>query len=705
MSTSAIIKNIIRSRIGLRLSFYALMVSFLFALSTAAVLIYIESKNAERDLVKKVSQIIDTVETQIGQDLWDINTRGIQSTLESLVNLPYIKSAKIVDSLEKNFYVGKQSTPEKVSRDILLYQQKLGTLSVGYDVKEFQQDAYKKHQSTILLVLSTIGLMALVFYFIVNQALIRHIIIISDSAKKFSLEKVKQFTPLVLPRRSRNDEISSLVNILNEGRRSAIELFQAKKYYEEQMVFQANFDLLTGLYNRQNLYDHLYTQIGEYAEDKGNLFILFVDLDGFKQVNDSVGHAIGDKILYECAMRLESTAKSQGAYIARLGGDEFVICFYDEDKESYHDVCNKIINSFDEKISSQGINVKLACSIGVTLYPDDQSTEPKTLLHNADNALCKAKSSGKNTYYCFDDATRKEQELENNIKSKLNDAIENEVFEINYQPLIDIQKNEIIGFEALIRWHDEELGWVRPDIFIAIAEKMGVVFYIDRWVFETAIRQVEEWRSHFRKNYILSINFSPSNFYHSEFSEWASKDNAIYEKNLDWIELEVTERLVLNDDPAVLDGINQLCQRGMRFSIDDFGMGYSSLGYIKKFSHLLSKIKIDRIFINEILETDFDIAFVKSIMMLSDSLQLTVLAEGVEEEGQVDLLRSVGCQYVQGFYFSKPLPIDLMGSFIENWELEQISQKMMLVHHDVEHSNKNYNNNKHGQKGNENESS
>jgi len=702
MSTSAIINNIIRSRIGLRLSFYALVVSLFFALSTAAVLIYIESKNAEQDLVKKVSQIIDTVETQIGQDLWDINTRGIQSTLESLVNLPYIKSAKIVDSLEKNFYVGKQSTPEKVSRDILLYQKKLGTLSVGYDVKEFQQDAYKKHQSTILLVLSTIGLMALVFYFIVNQALIRHIIIISDSAKTFSLEKVNQFIPLILPRRPRNDEISSLVNILNEGRRSAIELFQAKKYYEEQMVFQANFDLLTGLYNRQNLYDYLYTQIGEYVEDKGNLFILFVDLDGFKQVNDSMGHAIGDKILYECAMRLESTAKSQGAYIARLGGDEFVICFYDEDKESYHNVCNNIINSFDEKISSQGINVKLACSIGVTLYPDDQSTEPKTLLHNADNALCKAKSSGKNTYYCFDDTTRKEQEFENNIKSKLNDAIENEVFEINYQPLIDIQKNEIVGFEALIRWHDEELGWVRPDIFIAIAEKMGVVFYIDRWVFETAIRQVEGWRSQFRKNYILSINFSPSNFYHSEFPEWASKDNVIYEKNLDWIELEVTERLVLNDDPAVLDGINQLCQRGMHFSIDDFGMGYSSLGYIKKFSHLLSKIKIDRIFINEILETDFDIAFVKSIMMLGDSLQLTVLAEGVEEEGQVDLLRSVGCQYVQGFYFSKPLPVSLMDDFIENWELEHISQKMVTAHHDVKHRN---NNNKHGQKGNENESS
>jgi diguanylate cyclase (GGDEF)-like protein len=699
MPTSAAMKNVIRSRIGLRLSFYALVVSFFFALSIAVVLIYIESKEAEQELVKKVSQIIDTVETQIGQDLWDINARGIQSTLESLINLPYVKSANIVGSLEKNFYVGKQSTPEKISRNIFLYQQKLGTLSIGYDVKEFQKDAYKKHQSTIILVLSTIGLMALVFYFIVNRALIRHITIISDSAKTFSLEKTSQFIPLTLPRRPKNDEISSLVNILNEGRRSAIELFQAKKYYEEQMIFQANFDLLTGLYNRQNLYDYLYSQIGEYTEDKGNLFVLFVDLDGFKQVNDSMGHAIGDKILYECAMRLESTAKSREAYIARLGGDEFVICFYDEKKESYHNVCNKIISSFDEKISTQGVNVKLACSIGVTLYPDDQSTEPKTLLHNADNALCKAKSSGKNTYYCFDDLTRKEQELENKIKSKLNDAIENKVFEINYQPLIDIQKNEVVGFEALIRWHDDELGWIRPDIFIAVAEKMGIVFYIDRWVFETAILQVEKWRTRFAKDYILSINFSPSNFYHSEFSEWASKDNVIYQKKLDWIELEVTERLVLNDDPAVLDGINQLCQRGMHFSIDDFGMGYSSLGYIKKFNHLLSKIKIDRIFINEILETDFDIAFVKSIMMLGDSLQLTVLAEGVEEEGQVDLLRSIGCQYVQGFYFSKPLPVNLMVGFIENWELEKISHKMMLVHHDVEHSNKKYN-----QKDSENES-
>jgi diguanylate cyclase (GGDEF)-like protein len=688
MSKSAAIKNIIRSRIGLRLSFYALVVSFFFAFITATVLIYTDSMQAEQDVIKKVSQIVDTVERQVGQNLWNVNKKGVQSTLDSLVELPYIKSASIVDVVGENFYAGAPSTPEKISRNISRYQQKLGVLSVGYDVQEFKQDAYKKHQSTILIVLSTIGLMALVFYFIVNQALIRHITFISDSAKVFSLGETGEFIPLTLQRRPKNDEINSLVNILNEGRQSAIELFQAKKDYEEQMAYQANFDLLTGLPNRCHLYEHLYSQIDNYTPDKGSFIILFVDLDGFKQVNDSMGHAIGDKILNECAMRLQNAANQIGAYIARLGGDEFVLCLYDHDKEYYHEICKKIISSFDKKISTQGIHVKLGCSLGVTLYPDDQSTEPRTILHNADNALCKAKLSGKNTYFCFDEMTRKEQELENKIKSKLNHAIEEKVFEIHYQPLVDIQNHEVVGFEALIRWHDEELGWVRPDIFIAIAEKMGVVFEIDRWVFETAIKQVELWRNKFGKNLILSVNFSPTNFYHSEFPKWSSKDNKVYKKRLDWIELEVTERLVLNDDPAVLEGINQLRERGISFSIDDFGMGYSSLGYIKKFSHLLSKIKIDRIFINEILETDFDIAFVKSILMLSDSLQLTVLAEGVEEEGQVNLLKKIGCQYVQGYYFSKPLPVSAMQGFLENWDLEKASKEGAVVHMNVSDNSK-----------------
>jgi diguanylate cyclase (GGDEF)-like protein len=696
MTHSSPIKKPVRSYIGLRLSLYAVIISLFFAAISVVLLIYIESNQAEKELVRKTSEIVDTIEQQIGQYLWDIDDNGIQTTLQSVVELPYIKSASIEGGLGNNFYVGEQDTPEKISRDIFLYEQELGVLEIGYNVEEFKNNAYKKYRSTIFIVLFIIGLMSLVFYVIVNREIIRHITFISHSAKLFSLYTSVEFFPLYLQRKVKNDEIDDLVEVLNDGRKSAVELFHAKKDYEEQMAYQANFDLLTGLPNRRHLYTYLNQQLEEYDLEKGRLAILFIDLDGFKQVNDSMGHNVGDKVLNECAMRLQKIASDFSAYISRLGGDEFVICFYLENDQSYVDACEAIIDGFDEKISTQGIHVKLGCSIGVTIHPDHGSSEPRTILSYADNALCKAKIAGKNTFFCFDESTRKEQELENKIKSKLHDAIEKNLFHVNYQPLINIQTNKVVGFEALIRWKDEEIGWVRPDIFIAIAEKIGVVFDIDRWIFETSIEQVKKWRKQFETPFILSINFSPTNFYHNDFSSWLSAIDAAQKNKLDWIELEVTERLVLNDDPIVSAGIKKIRERGISFSIDDFGMGYSSLGYIKKFSHMLSKIKIDRMFINEILETDFDIAFVKSIMMLSDSLKLTVLAEGVEEKGQVELLRKVGCEYVQGYYFSKPLPVSDMKEFLDGWEMSIASEMGMLMGKQNNSSLKHDNNNEVG---------
>ena len=684
MTYSSPMKKTVRSGIGLRLSFYVVSIMLFFAAISVILLVYVESHQAEKELVRKTSEIVDTIEKQVGSYLWNINDNSIQLTLESLVELPYIKNAVIVDEKERRFYAGSQFSPQNFSRDIYFQNLKLGVLSVGYDLKEFKTNAYNKYIPTILIVLFTIGLMTLVFYVIVNRVIIRHITFISHSAKTFSLYSAIDFLPLSLQRKPKNDEISDLVNVLNDGRKSAVELLHAKKDYEEQITYQANFDLLTGLPNRRHLYNHLGQQLDKYELAKGRLATFFIDLDGFKQVNDSMGHNVGDKVLTECAMRLQKTANDLDAYIARLGGDEFVICCYLESDQSHINVCEAIIEGFDEKISAQGVHVKLGCSIGVSIHPDQFSSEPRTILSYADNALCKAKLVGKNTFFCFDESTRKEQELENKIKSKLLNAIEHKLFHVNYQPLVDIQKNKVIGFEALIRWKDEEIGWVRPDIFIAIAEKMGVVFDIDRWVFETSIKQVAEWREEFEKPFILSINFSPTNFYHNCFSSWLSESNVFQQKRVDWIELEVTERLVLNDDPIVLDGIKKIREKGISFSIDDFGMGYSSLGYIKKFSHMLSKIKIDRMFINEILETEFDIAFVKSIMMLGDSLGLTVLAEGVEEEGQVDLLRKIGCEYVQGYYFSKPLPVSEMKNFLDEWKKKELNEKNVLIKLDEE---------------------
>ncbi len=517
-------------------------------------------------------------------------------------------------------------------------------------------------------ILAIIGLMGAIFYIIVNLSLIRHIAYISNFRKLSSLNKSAEYKPLKLLRNERKDELSDLVEVLNEGKKKAVELLQAKKEYQEQMEIQANFDLLTGLPNRRHLYDYLSTQIKNYEPDMGNLVVMFVDLDGFKQVNDSMGHSVGDKVLQICAVRLLNVSKKLNGYISRLGGDEFILCFYAAPCDGHEESSKQVIDVFSEKINARGIQVKLGCSIGIAVYPDGPFDDPKQLIRNADNALYRAKDSGRNTFFCFDEVIRNELIFEQKVHDKLLNAIEEGVFKIHYQPLVDIQHNKVVGFEALLRWNDPELGWIRPDIFISVAEKMGVVFDLDSWVFEKAIEQVALWRKAYDTPFIISINFSPTNFYHGNFSTWLS-DSPIFKKyHLNWVELEVTERLVLNHDSIVLEGISEIRSKGIQFSIDDFGIGYSSLGYIKKFSDILSKIKIDRIFINELLEGDFDIAFVKSIMMLSETLGLTVLAEGVERKEQITELKKLGCQYVQGFYYSKALPPEEMIEYLNNWD-------------------------------------
>lgn len=665
-------KNYTYSRIGLRLSIYAVILSLLFALVSISILVYIDSKKEKDSLIKSANQAISTVEEQLSKSLWDIDNEEIYIILNGLVQLPFISGASIKSQVNENVNIGKVYFQVDITRKIFFEDEEMGVLSVTINHEQLNESTYKKYKTMSINVTALIGLMGFIFYIMVNQSLIRHITYISNMRKMTFLKKSAEYVPLSLVRKNRNDELSDLVDVLNEGRKNSIELLKAKKEYQEQMEYQANFDSLTGLPNRRHLYDYLDNAIKTYRKGMGSIVVMFVDLDGFKQVNDSMGHSVGDHVLQRCANRLKSVSDELNGYLSRLGGDEFIICFHSYKKDDFESEAKKIIQVFDKKINTQGINVKLGCSIGVTTYSNEYQDSSKQLIHNADSALYKAKSLGRNTFFCFNDDIRKEILFERDVKNKLIHAIENNVFNIYYQPLINIQKNKISGFEALLRWHDDDLGWIPPDIFIPIAEKMGVIFDIDTWVFNHAVQQVKIWRDVYHEDFIVSVNFSPTNFYHGNFSSWADDNEIIKNHDVDWIELEITERLVLNNDSIVLSAIDKLRNKGIQFSIDDFGIGYSSLGYIKNFGDVLYKIKIDQIFIKELLFSDFDIAFVKSIMMLSNTLDLTVLAEGVEEEGQVTLLKRLGCKYVQGFYFSKPLPVSELEAFIENWQGDYI---------------------------------
>lgn len=665
-------KNYTYSRIGLRLSIYAVILSLLFALVSISILVYIDSKKEKDSLIKSANQAISTVEEQLSKSLWDIDNEEIYIILNGLVQLPFISGASIKSQVNENVNIGKVYFQVDITRKIFFEDEEMGVLSVTINHEQLNESTYKKYKSMSINVTALIGLMGFIFYIMMNQSLIRHITYISNMKKMTFLKKSAEYVPLSLVRKNRNDELSDLVDVLNEGRKNSIELLKAKKEYQEQMEYQANFDSLTGLPNRRHLYDYLDNSIKTYRKGMGSIVVMFVDLDGFKQVNDSMGHSVGDHVLQRCANRLKSVSDELNGYLSRLGGDEFIICFYSYKKDDFESEARKIIQVFDKKINTQGINVKLGCSIGVTTYSNEYQDSSKQLIHNADSALYKAKSLGRNTFFCFNDDIRKEILFERDVKNKIIHAIENNVFNIYYQPLINIQENKISGFEALLRWHDDDLGWIPPDVFIPIAEKMGVIFDIDTWVFNHAVQQVKIWRDVYHEDFIVSVNFSPTNFYHGNFSSWADDNEIIKNHDVDWIELEITERLVLNNDSIVLSAIDKLRNKGIQFSIDDFGIGYSSLGYIKNFGDVLYKIKIDQIFIKELLFSDFDIAFVKSIMMLSNTLDLTVLAEGVEEEGQVTLLKRLGCKYVQGFYFSKPLPVSELEAFIENWQGDYI---------------------------------
>tara|TARA_R110001599_G_scaffold220223_1_gene418567 strand:- start:11 stop:1675 length:1665 start_codon:yes stop_codon:yes gene_type:complete len=513
-----------------------------------------------------------------------------------------------------------------------------------------------------------IGLIAFFFSFIVKKSVTRHLAYISHETSRPKQLTREFYQPIILDRPEYNDEISDLVSALNRGRKQVAEFAEAKKTYENQLEYQANFDMLTNLPNRRHIEHHLNNEISnqEHSSKLSKLAILFIDLDGFKEVNDSLGHSMGDRILLDSATRLKGLVAEYDGYVARFGGDEFIASFRCQSREDAELVAEKTILAFKENFTLNDSQLQLGCSIGVVLYPEHgENTED--LIRRADTAMYKAKEAGRNTFAFFDQSMMHNIVLHNTIKSKLKDAIAKDQFTLHFQPLINLKDMTIIGFEALIRWYDEDLGNVRPDLFIPVAEKAGIVFEIDVWVFEKAIAQVQKWREQLQQDFIVAINFSPTNFHHRSLLDWAHNHD-VFKQTLSWVELEVTERLMLDDDPIVMRGIKELLKSGLKFSMDDFGTGYSSLGYIKKFSHILSKIKIDRLFVSEIMNSPSDQALVKSIITLADSLKIEVLAEGIETKEQEISLTGLGCDYAQGFFYSKPLPIEDIPEFVNNWQ-------------------------------------
>jgi diguanylate cyclase (GGDEF)-like protein len=437
-----------------------------------------------------------------------------------------------------------------------------------------------------------------------------------------------------------------------------------KKDYETKLVHQATHDALTGLPNRLLLQDRLGHAIEVARREQSKVAVMFIDLDRFKVVNDSLGHEAGDRLLVIVAERLRLCLRRSDT-IARLGGDEFVVVLTSfQGTGEIVEVAEKIITRIDETMTLDAYSVHVGASIGIAFFPDD-GQDVTTLMRDADSAMYRAKSAGRNTFRFFDTAMNGEAIERLNLEGSLCRALEADEFELYYQPKLSLETREVLGVEALIRWNSPERGLVSPVVFIPLAEETGLITQIGDWVLNEACRQLAQWRDDGNELLSVAVNISARQFLDPNLAEKISRLLERYDLPPVLLEVELTESTVMADPEVAVRQLVRLREIGIQVSVDDFGTGYSSLSYLKRLP--LSTIKVDRSFVHCVdLQAD-NAAIVAAILGLGDALGMSIVAEGVETDGEERHLQTAGCATVQGFKYSEPLPaaefVQWMGAF------------------------------------------
>lgn len=428
-----------------------------------------------------------------------------------------------------------------------------------------------------------------------------------------------------------------------------------KKRSEERIHHLAHYDLITGLPNRAFFQEQLEHSLAHARRQRSSLALLFLDLDNFKVINDAFGHPTGDALLDQVAQRLAEIVREEDT-VARLGGDEFTILLTDiRDNQDAALVAEKILTSFAQPFKNEGIEMVVSASIGISVYPAD-GDDGLSLLKNADSAMYQAKQNGRNNFQFFTAEMNVLAQERLSLEADLRRALERDEFMLHFQPQLCLSSGEILGCEALVRWQHPDKGWISPYTFIPVAEESGLIIPLSEWVMRTALEQLKQWQAKGFNTLNMSVNLSAQQFGRQNLVQTVQR--LLDETGIDarHLELELTESMLMANVDATIDTLHALRDMGVRLSIDDFGTGYSSMAYLKRFP--IDKLKIDQSFVRELTVDSEDAAIVTATIALGHSLNLTVIAEGVETEAQFEFLRAKACEQIQGYYFSRPLPAD-----------------------------------------------
>lgn len=429
----------------------------------------------------------------------------------------------------------------------------------------------------------------------------------------------------------------------------------SRKQSEAEVIRLAHYDLITNLPNRVLFLDRFKQDIKKAYRERQTITLMYLDLDRFKEVNDTLGHDMGDLLLKETAQRLESCVREMDT-VARLGGDEFTLILNNLDNQSSIErIAQEILDKLAKPFHLGNELVYITTSIGVSIYPED-GHDVEVLLKNADQAMYAAKQHGRNRYHYFTPAMQEAALTRMHLIRDLRTALNASQFRVFYQPIVELATGDIYKAEALIRWQHPTRGLVSPAEFISAAEETGLIVEIGDWVFNEAANQVAKWRSH-HPGFQISVNKSPVQFKSSS------------KNHINWIDhltslgltgqsiaVEITEGLLLDARDSVINQLNALRAAGIQIAIDDFGTGYSSLAYLRKFH--IDYVKIDQSFTSNIQAGSSDMVLCEAIIVMAHKLGMKVIAEGIETKGQLDLLVSADCDYGQGYWFSRPVPVD-----------------------------------------------
>lgn len=638
-----------------------------FAIAIFIVEIALVGVSARDQLKASQKELLDSVEQPAANAVWALDDNLAKQTLEGVLKVQHVGSA-VIELDDGSMFVSVSSPNlhpsifeklshrlfgdlKEISRSLLrpFYfegtekQQLIGTLTIFYDTQGLTDSLFSQLKFSLIATLARALLITLVLSVVFHRFLTRPIVHISEA-----IDKIEPDSPdenlLPVDKSHIDDELGLVTSKFNQ---ILIQFSQT----QSKLRKMATRDPLTGLPNRTLLLETIAVTIQRARVHKNQFSMVFIDLDRFKNVNDSLGHALGDKFLARIARVLERVVGDKGT-VARLGGDEFVILADEiQTPDQAADFVDNLLIQLNTPMQLNEHTIHPAASVGISIYPDDGMTA-EDLIRHADIAMYSAKAAGSNQWAFFKQQMTERAAVRLRTEASLHDALKNEEFLLHYQPKFDIKTGKILACEALIRWKKDG-RLISPLSFIPVAEETGIIIPIGRWVIEEACKTLREWKIKYNFALPIAVNVASQQFADASLVPDIKQLALRYQISPELLEIEITETSLMNDIELAISKLQQLKSAGFGIAVDDFGTGYSSLSYLR---HLpITTMKIDRCFVTDLPQES---AIASTILMLGKQLNLKVVAEGIETEEQLNWLSSNECQIGQGFYFSKPVEHD-----------------------------------------------